>query len=60
MAKKVRRTISCTVEFSEGALERITNAFVDLYYAIKDGIHEGPLPEYKLPAAENNKGDKTA
>lgn len=36
--------VTCTVEFTEGAQERITQAFVDLYYDILDGIHEGPLP----------------
>lgn len=51
MAKK-QKEITCEVEFTEGAVERITSAFVDLYYQIKDGIHEGPT-------LENNK-DKTA
>ena len=26
-----REPIECTVEFSEGAIERITDAFVDMY-----------------------------
>lgn len=46
MSKK-KQKITCEVEFTEGAIERITQAFVDLYYAIKDGIHTGPLPEEK-------------
>lgn len=43
MAKKIQKEITCEVEFTEGAIERITDAFVDLYYQIKEGIHEGPL-----------------
>lgn len=35
--------IECTVEFTEGAAERITDAFVDLYYQIEEGIYKGPL-----------------
>lgn len=46
MARK-KPEITCEVEFTEGAMDRITQAFVDLYYAIKDGIHTGPLPESK-------------
>lgn len=46
--------IKCTVEFTEGAIDRITAAFVDLYYGILDGIYEGPLPEV------NKTEDKTA
>lgn len=41
--KKEREPIVCTVEFTEGAEQRITDAFVDLYYQIKDGIYKGPL-----------------
>ena len=41
--KKEREPIEGTVEFTEGAIERITDAFVDLYYQIKDGIYKGPL-----------------
>lgn len=52
MARK-KHEITCEVEFTDGAIERITQAFVDLYYAIKDGIHTGPLPE-------NEQKDKTA
>ena len=40
---KKQKTIECTVEFTEGATERITDAFVDLYYQIEDGIYKGPL-----------------
>lgn len=43
MAKKIEQEITCEVEFTEGAIDRITDAFVDLYYKIKDGICEGPL-----------------
>lgn len=43
MAKKTPNAIECTVEFTEGATERITDAFVDLYYQIEDGIYKGPL-----------------
>lgn len=45
---KGKQEITATVEFTEGAAERITDAFVDLYYQIKNGIYEGPLlPEQK-------------
>lgn len=43
MAKRKDKHIECTVEFTEGATERITDAFVDLYYQIKQGIYKGPL-----------------
>lgn len=49
--------ITCTVEFTEGAIDRITDAFVDLYYGIKDGIYDGPLPPEDT---ESNNDDKTA
>lgn len=45
MAKKNEKQITCTVELTEGAVDRITSAFVDLYYGIKNGIHKGPLLE---------------
>lgn len=41
--KREREQIECTVEFTEGAKERITDAFVDLYYQIREGIYDGPL-----------------
>lgn len=44
MAKK-EQEITCTVEFTEGAIQRITDAFVDMYYGIKNGFIEGPLLE---------------
>lgn len=48
MAKrKQENEIVCTFEFTEGAQERITDAFVDMYYKIKDGIYKGPLLERK-------------
>ncbi|MCI8355156.1 MAG: hypothetical protein HFI47_08740 [Lachnospiraceae bacterium] len=37
------KEINVTVEFTEGAEDRITEAFLDLYYAIKSGRHKGPL-----------------
>lgn len=43
LAEQNKREITCTVEFTEGATERITDAFVDLYYQIKQGIYSGPL-----------------
>ena len=54
MAKKKDKEITCTVEFTEGAIDRITDAFVDLYYGILDGIYKGPLPPKK------DEGDETA
>lgn len=50
-----KKEVTCTVEFTEGAIERITDAFVDLYYGILDGIYEGPLPQDK-----KDSDDKTA
>lgn len=41
--KREEREITCTVEFTEGAIDRITDAFVELYYGIKDGRYKGPL-----------------
>lgn len=52
MAKRNEEEFTCTVEFTEGAQERITDAFVEMYYKIKDGIYKGPLPK--------SKKDKTA
>lgn len=49
MARKDKKEITCTVEFTEGAIQRITDAFVDLYYQIKQGTCEGPL----LPDAKD-------
>lgn len=46
MAKRKQQDeIICTFEFTEGAQDRITQAFVDTYYAIKAGIYKGPLLE---------------
>ena len=49
MARKDKKEITCTVEFTEGATQRITDAFVDLYYQILQGTCEGPL----LPSAKD-------
>lgn len=43
MVNKDQNAIECTVEFTDGAAERITAAFVELYYQIEDGIYKGPL-----------------
>ena len=40
---KKNTSIECTVEYTEGAAQRITDAFVDLYYQIKRGTCKGPL-----------------
>lgn len=54
MAKK---EITCTVEMTEGAEQRITDAFVDLYYGLLDGTYKGALP----PAEDIRKEeDRTA
>ena len=42
MAKREKKEFTCTMEFTEGAIDRITDAFVDLYYQIKQGIYSGP------------------
>ena len=47
-----RGKVKCTIEFTEGAIDRITAAFVDLYYGIQDGIYEGPLPQGKNEAED--------
>lgn len=52
---KEHKEVTCTVEFTEGAIDRITAAFCDLYYGILDGIYEGPLP-----GKEKKTEDKTA
>lgn len=52
MAKKMQEEFTCTIEFSEGAQDRITDAFVEMYYSIKAGIYKGPLL--------NKKKDETA
>lgn len=44
MGRKKENQIECTVEFTEGAIQRITDAFVDLYYQIEQGTYKGPLP----------------
>lgn len=44
---KNNEKITCTVEMTEGAEQRITEAFVELYYKIKDGICQGPLLEVR-------------
>lgn len=41
MARK-DTTVVCTIEMTEGAEKRLTEAFVDLYYGIKAGIYKGP------------------
>lgn len=44
MAKRKNdEPIKCTVILTEGAEQRITKAFVELYYGIVDGIYSGPL-----------------
>ncbi len=43
MAGKKEKEITCEVEFTEGAIERITNVFVDYHYGIKEGRYKGPL-----------------
>lgn len=40
---KKQKEIECTVEFTDGAIDRITDAFVDMLYKIEDGIYKGPL-----------------
>lgn len=47
MGKKAKKKITCTVTFTEGAIDRITDAFIELYFDIKNGIHEGPLLDDK-------------
>mgnify|MGYP006934544517 FL=1 len=36
------KQIKCEVEMTPGAVERITDAFVDLYRKIQKGLHTGP------------------
>lgn len=49
---KKKKEIKCTIELTEGAEQRLTDALVDLYYGIKDGIYEGPLPSKKQKEKE--------
>ena len=42
---KNNNEISCNVELTEGAIDRITDAFVDIYYGIRNGTSKGPLPD---------------
>ena len=42
MARKKDQEIECTVEFSEGAFDGFTFAFVVLYYQLERGIYKGP------------------
>lgn len=39
------KEINVTVELTEGAEDRITEALFDLFCAIKSGRHKGPLLE---------------
>ena len=48
-----QKQIKCEVIFTEGAIDRITEGFVWLYYEIKAGRFEGPL-------LENRTKDNTA
>lgn len=56
MADKGSKEVTCTFEYTEGAIDRITDGFVDLYYDILRGIYDGPLPKN----IKNNNKDKTA
>lgn len=55
--RKPQKEIKCEVVFTEGAIDRITQAFVDLYYGIQDGIYEYSGPP--LDGKEHKK-DETA
>lgn len=39
--------VTCTVEFTEGALERITEALMDIYYSIEAGLSRDPRQKDK-------------
>lgn len=45
MARKKEKEITCTVEITEGASDRLTSALVDLYYQRKK--RGEPLPQKK-------------
>lgn len=53
MAGRQQKEIKCEVIFTEGAIDRITQAFVDLYYGIQDGLYE-----YNGPPLEGRKNEK--
>ncbi len=40
LAERKKREVNCEVIFTEGAVDRITQAFVDLYYGIQDGLYQ--------------------
>lgn len=52
MARKEKVEYTCTVTYTEGWEKRVTEAFVDLYFKLKE---EGRLPKPKL-----NKTEETA
>jgi hypothetical protein len=63
MAKRQQKKIICEVTLTEGAVDRITQAFVDLYYGIQEGIYKynGPPLDGKRHEKQQQKpSDETA
>ncbi len=61
MARRKQLEIKCEVTFSEGAIDRITQAFVDLYYGIQDGLYEyngPPLDGRRHKESEEHKQEQ--
>lgn len=55
MGKRKEQKINCTAEFTEGATERITQAFVDVYLMIRAGKLQCKLLEEKIAEEEAKK-----
>ena len=60
MGKRKEQKINCTVEFTEGATERITQAFVDVYLMIRARKLQCKLLEEKIAEEEAKKKVGTA
>lgn len=50
MAKRQKREIRCTVEYTEGCDRRLTEALVDIYYRRLRGIGKAPEMETREEA----------
>lgn len=45
------KQIKCEVEMTPGAVERITDAFIELYRKIQNGLHTGPVDKQEEKSA---------
>lgn len=60
MAKKVETKINCIPTFTPGAIDRITQEVVCLYYRVKNGDLEGP-PQWqeRIKALRQNSDERS-